>query len=82
MEVDGVKKEDYWKVVDQCYLRDLCYMTKCPYVPPHEWNVDFPHVMLRAKAIKFKRESGSGIVCSPPPMRWASSPQSRWSPKP
>jgi Fe-S oxidoreductase len=55
LEVDGVKKEDYWKVVDQCYLCDLCYMTKCPYVPPHEWNVDFPHVMLRAKAIKFKK---------------------------
>jgi Fe-S oxidoreductase len=55
MEVDGVKKEDYWKVVDQCYLCDLCYMTKCPYVPPHEWNVDFPHVMLRAKAIKFRK---------------------------
>ena len=55
MEVDGVKKADYWKVVDQCYLCDLCYMTKCPYVPPHPWNVDFPHVMLRAKAIKFEK---------------------------
>ena len=55
MEVDGVKKDDYWKVVDQCYLCDLCYMTKCPYVPPHPWNVDFPHVMLRAKAIKFQK---------------------------
>ena len=55
LEVDGVRKEDYGKVVDQCYLCDLCYMTKCPYVPPHPWNVDFPHVMLRAKAIKFKK---------------------------
>jgi glycerol-3-phosphate dehydrogenase subunit C len=55
MEVDGVQKGDYWKVVDQCYLCDLCYMTKCPYVPPHPWNVDFPHVMLRAKAIKFEK---------------------------
>jgi glycerol-3-phosphate dehydrogenase subunit C len=55
LEVDGVAREDYWKVVDQCYLCDLCYMTKCPYVPPHPWNVDFPHVMLRAKAIKFKK---------------------------
>ena len=55
MEVDGVKKEDYWKVVDQCYLCDVCYMTKCPYVPPHEWNVDFPHLMLRAKAVKFQK---------------------------
>ena len=55
MEVDGVDKKDYWKVVDQCYLCDLCYMTKCPYVPPHAWNVDFPHTMLRAKAIKFRQ---------------------------
>ena len=54
MEVDGVAKEDYAKVVDQCYLCDVCYMTKCPYVPPHPWNVDFPHVMLRAKAVHFK----------------------------
>ena len=55
MEIDGVDNKDYVKVVDQCYLCDLCYMTKCPYVPPHEWNVDFPHLMLRAKAIKFKQ---------------------------
>lgn len=54
LEVDGITKTDYWKVVDQCYLCDLCYQTKCPYVPPHEWNVDFPHLMLRAKAIQFK----------------------------
>jgi len=59
MEVDGVKKADYWKVVDQCYLCDMCYMTKCPYVPPHEWNVDFPHLMLRAKAAKFHRQGAS-----------------------
>ncbi len=56
MEVDGVDKADYIKVVDHCYLCDLCYMTKCPYVPPHEWNVDFPHLMLRAKAVKYKEE--------------------------
>src|SRR5512146_1562907 len=55
LEVDGVAKSDYAKVVDQCYLCDLCYMTKCPYVPPHPWNVDFPHTMLRAKAIKFRQ---------------------------
>jgi Fe-S oxidoreductase len=54
-EVDGVDKKDFVKVVDQCYLCDLCYMTKCPYTPPHEWNVDFPHLMLRAKAIKHKK---------------------------
>ncbi len=54
MEVDGVASADYLKVVDQCYLCDMCYMSKCPYVPPHEWNVDFPHLMLRAKAVKFR----------------------------
>ena len=59
MEVDGVDKADFTKVVDQCYLCDLCYMTKCPYVPPHEWNVDFPHLMLRAKAVKFKEQGAS-----------------------
>src|SRR6266446_9621447 len=52
LEVDGVEKSQFWKVVDQCYLCDMCYMTKCPYVPPHPWNVDFPHLMLRAKAVK------------------------------
>jgi glycerol-3-phosphate dehydrogenase subunit C len=55
MEVDGVDKADYWQVVDHCYLCDLCYMTKCPYVPPHDWNLDFPHLMLRAKAFNFKQ---------------------------
>jgi len=55
MEVDGVDKQDFWQVVDHCYLCDLCYLTKCPYVPPHEWNVDFPHLMLRAKAIGYKQ---------------------------
>ena len=55
LELDGVDKRVYWDVVDNCYLCDMCYMTKCPYVPPHEWNVDFPHLMLRAKAVKHKQ---------------------------
>ena len=59
MEVDGVPKKVYWDVVDHCYLCDMCYMSKCPYVPPHEWNVDFPHLMLRAKAARFKKEGAS-----------------------
>ncbi len=56
LEVDGVDKDDYMKVVDQCYLCDLCAETKCPYLPPHEWAVDFPHLMLRAKAYKFRQQ--------------------------
>jgi Fe-S oxidoreductase len=58
-EVDGVPKEKYGDVVDQCYLCDMCYMSKCPYVPPHPWNVDFPHVMLRAKAVHFRKHGAS-----------------------
>jgi glycerol-3-phosphate dehydrogenase subunit C len=54
-EMDGVPREKYMDVVDQCYLCDVCYMTKCPYVPPHPWNLDFPHLMLRAKAISYKK---------------------------
>jgi glycerol-3-phosphate dehydrogenase subunit C len=58
-ELDSVPKAVYWQVVDHCYLCDMCYMTKCPYVPPHEWNLDFPHLMLRAKAQRFKNEGAS-----------------------
>lgn len=54
-ELDGVEKNKLWEVVDRCYLCDMCFMSKCPYVPPHRWNVDFPHLMLRAKAVKFKK---------------------------
>ena len=51
-EVAAVERKAFWEVVDHCYLCDMCYMTKCPYVPPHPWNVDFPHLMLRAKAVR------------------------------
>jgi Fe-S oxidoreductase len=55
-ELSQVPKKVYWKVVDQCYLCDLCYLTKCPYTPPHPFNVDFPHTMLRARAVRFKQQ--------------------------
>lgn len=52
-ELDSVSKDDYASVVDDCTLCDMCFMTKCPYVPPHEFNIDFPHLMLRYKAFQF-----------------------------
>ena len=55
LEVDGVARADYWKVVEQCYLCDMCYQSKCPYIPPHPWNIDFPHLILRAKAVRFRK---------------------------
>src|SRR5580700_278627 len=55
-ELDTVDRKVYWQIVDHCYLCDMCFMTKCPYVPPHPWNVDFPHLMLRAKAARTAEE--------------------------
>lgn len=49
-ELDSVASEDFKPVVDACTLCDMCFMTKCPYVPPHEFNLDFPHLMLRYRA--------------------------------
>ena len=51
-ELDSVDAADYGKVADACTLCDMCFMTKCPYVPPHEFNVDFPHLMLRQRAVE------------------------------
>ena len=50
-EMEGVKSEDFRAVVDACTLCDMCFMTKCPYVPPHEFNLDFPHLILRYRAM-------------------------------
>jgi glycerol-3-phosphate dehydrogenase subunit C len=55
-ELDTVKSEDFGAVVDACTLCDMCFMTKCPYVPPHEFNLDFPHLMLRYRAAEAKAQ--------------------------
>lgn len=49
-ELEGVSSADFKSVVDACTLCDMCFLTKCPYVPPHEFNIDFPHLMLRYRA--------------------------------
>src|ERR1700678_3269459 len=54
-ELDGVDPKNFKSVVDACTLCDMCFMTKCPYVPPHEFDLDFPHLMLRYKAVEAKK---------------------------
>ena len=54
-ELDSVASSDFVPVVDACTLCDMCFMTKCPYVPPHEFNLDFPHLMLRYRAAQLQR---------------------------
>jgi glycerol-3-phosphate dehydrogenase subunit C len=54
-ELDSVDPKDFKKVVDGCTLCDMCFLTKCPYVPPHEFDLDFPHLMLRYRAAELKQ---------------------------
>ncbi len=61
-ELDSVASEDFKPVVDACTLCDMCYMTKCPYVPPHEFNLDFPHLMLRYRAVDKKKGNDSFVA--------------------
>jgi len=58
-ELDEVKSADFKPVVDACTLCDMCFLTKCPYVPPHEFNLDFPHLMLRYRAVEAAKQGRS-----------------------
>ncbi len=60
-ELDTVDSADFKPIVDACTLCDMCFLTKCPYVPPHEWNLDFPHLMVRYRALQLKKGEISSI---------------------
>ena len=61
-ELDSVESKDFKPVVDACTLCDMCFMVKCPYVPPHEFDLDFPHLMLRYRVAELKSGKGDGMV--------------------
>ena len=61
-EMDGVAHADFGQVTEACTLCDMCFMTKCPYVPPHAWDVDFPHLILRHRAAKRRAEGGKLVA--------------------
>ena len=50
-DVSAMTPAEQDQVVDECYQCKLCY-PKCPYVPPHEWQLDFPRLMMRAHAVR------------------------------
>jgi len=50
-DVAAMTHDEQDQVVDECYQCKLCYI-KCPYIPPHEWQLDFPRLILRAEAVK------------------------------
>jgi glycerol-3-phosphate dehydrogenase subunit C len=56
--LEDVKSADFKKVADVCTLCDMCYMATCPYTPPHEWAIDFAHLMLRFRAVEQRAGGG------------------------
>ncbi len=54
-DVESLSSDQFSPVVDSCTLCDMCFMTKCPYVPPHEFDLDFPHLMLRYRNLQKKQ---------------------------
>ena len=54
-DVESLSSDQFGSVVNSCTLCDMCFMTKCPYVPPHEFNLDFPHLMLRYRVLQKKQ---------------------------
>ena len=61
-EVDGdaekLNAADLKSVTDLCYECKLCF-NHCPYTPPHRWEVDFPRLMLRSRAVQTKGDGQS-----------------------
>ena len=57
-DVAGMTPVEQDQVVDECYQCKLCYL-KCPYVPPHEWELDFPRLMMRAHAVRHADGAGA-----------------------
>jgi Fe-S oxidoreductase len=59
--VDALTTAEQDRVVDECYQCQLCYL-KCPYTPPHEWELDFPRLMLRATAVRKRQQKGVDVT--------------------
>jgi glycerol-3-phosphate dehydrogenase subunit C len=53
--VRGLTAAETERVVDLCFQCKICYV-KCPYTPDdgHEFQLDFPRLMMRANAIRRK----------------------------
>ncbi len=59
-DVEALTPDEMTEVADLCYQCKLCFL-KCPYVPPHRFDLDFPRLMLRSKAIRTRK---SGLSAS------------------
>ena len=61
-EISSISSDQFKPVVDACTLCSMCFMNKCPYVPPHEFNIDFPHLMLRYRIAQRKKGEISNVT--------------------
>jgi Fe-S oxidoreductase len=79
-----ITSADYRKIVDLCWQCKLCF-NHCPYTPPHKWDIDFPRLMLRAKAARAKAEGVTrqdawlGNVDAVGALGCATAPLSNWA---
>lgn len=53
-DTDLLTEDELSLTADLCYQCKLCYL-KCPYIPPHRFDLDFPRLMLRSKAVRAKK---------------------------
>ena len=83
-DVGKVASADYRRVVDLCWQCKLCF-NHCPYTPPHRFDIDFPRLMLRAKAARARAEGVSrqdawlGNVDAVGALGSAAAPLSNWA---
>lgn len=54
-DVTRLSAQERAAVVDACFQCKLCTV-RCPYVPPHEWALDFARLMQRARAVQRSEE--------------------------
>lgn len=60
-ELQDVPSTSFKPVADKCTLCDMCYTANCPYVPPHELNIDFPHLILRYRAVEQQKANSANV---------------------
>jgi glycerol-3-phosphate dehydrogenase subunit C len=83
-DVGKVGPADYRRIVDLCWQCKLCF-NHCPYTPPHRFDIDFPRLMLRAKAVRARAEGVSrqdawlGNVDAVGSLGAATAPLSNWA---
>jgi len=58
-EVDRLGAKDLDRVTALCMNCNVCGFVMCPYTPPHQFEIDFPRLMIRSKAVGAKQRGVS-----------------------